>query len=57
MIGYKNTISAGSSIMQPIRISENTRNVILVMNLISWELTTEVVETNFEVDGVMMRSK
>ena len=23
---------------------------------ISWELTTEVVETNFEVDGVMMRS-
>ena len=21
---------------------------------ISWELTTEVVETNFEVDGVMM---
>ena len=23
---------------------------------ISWELTTEVVETNFEVDGVMMKS-
>ena len=23
---------------------------------ISWELTTEVVETNFEMDGVMMRS-
>ena len=23
---------------------------------ISWELTTEVVETNFDVDGVMMRS-
>ena len=35
MIGYKNTISGGSSIMQPIRIPENTRNVILVMNLIS----------------------
>ena len=34
MIGYKNTISGGSSIMQPIRIPENTRNVILVMNLI-----------------------
>ena len=36
MIGYKNTISGESSIMQPIRIPENTRNVILVMNLISW---------------------
>ena len=34
MIGYKNTISGGSSIMQPIRIPENTRNVILLMNLI-----------------------
>ena len=34
MIGYKNTISGGSSILQPIRIPENTRNVILVMNLI-----------------------
>ena len=34
MIGYKNTISRGSSIMQPIRIPENTRNVILVMILI-----------------------
>ena len=34
MIHYKNTISGGSSIMQPIRIPENTRNVILVMNLI-----------------------
>ena len=34
MIGYKYTISGGSSIMQPIRIPENTRNVILVMNLI-----------------------
>ena len=34
MIGYKNIISGGSSIMQPIRIPENTRNVILVMNLI-----------------------
>ena len=34
VIGYKNTISGGSSIMQPIRIPENTRNVILVMNLI-----------------------
>ena len=33
MIGYKNTISGGSGIMQPIRIPENTRNVILVMNL------------------------
>ena len=27
-------ISGGSSIMQPFRIPENTRNVILVMNLI-----------------------
>ena len=34
LIGYKNTISGGSSIMQPIRIPENTRNVILLMNLI-----------------------
>ena len=34
VIGYKNTISGGSSIMQPIRIPENTRNVIFVMNLI-----------------------
>ena len=34
MIGYKNTISGGSSITQPVRIPENTRNVILVMNLI-----------------------
>ena len=34
MIRYKNTISGGSSIMQPIRIPENIRNVILVMNLI-----------------------
>ena len=34
VIGYKNTISGGSSIMQPIRIPVNTRNVILVMNLI-----------------------
>ena len=34
MIGYKNTISGESSIMQTIRIPENTRNVILVMNLI-----------------------
>ena len=34
MIGYKNTISGGSSIMQPIRIPENTRNVIILMNLI-----------------------
>ena len=34
MISYKNTISGGSSIMQLIRIPENTRNVILiVMNL------------------------
>ena len=36
MIDYKNTISGGSSIMQPIRIPENTRNVILVMNLICY---------------------
>ena len=36
VIGYKNTISGGSSIMQPIRIPENTRNVILLMNLISF---------------------
>ena len=35
MIGYKNTISGGSSIMQPIRIPENTRNVILI-NLIQF---------------------
>ena len=35
VIGYKNTISGGSSIMQPIRIPENTRNVILLMNLIT----------------------
>ena len=35
MIGYKNTISGGSSIMQPIRIPENTRNVVLLMNLIT----------------------
>ena len=34
MIGYKNTISGGSSIIQPIRIPENMRNVILLMNLI-----------------------
>ena len=37
VIGYKNTNSGGSSIMQPIRIPENTRNVIhvtLLMNLI-----------------------
>ena len=32
VIGYKDTISGGSSIMQLIRIPENTRNVILVMN-------------------------
>ena len=35
VIGYKNTISGGSSIMQPIRIPENMRNVILMMNLIN----------------------
>ena len=35
MIGYKNTISGGSSIMQSIRIPDNTRNDILVMNLIA----------------------
>ena len=31
MIGNKNTISGGSSIMWPIRIPENTRNGILLM--------------------------
>ena len=35
MISYKNTISGGSSIMQSIRIPENTRNDVLVMNLIA----------------------
>ena len=35
LIGYNNTISGGSSIMQPIGIPENTRNVVLLMNLIT----------------------
>ena len=34
VIGYKNTISCRSSIMYPIRIQENTKNCILLMNLI-----------------------
>ena len=38
MIGYKNTVSGGSSNMQTIRIPENTRNVILVMNLINFTI-------------------
>ena len=34
VIGYKNAIPGGSSIMQPIKIPENTRNGILLMKLI-----------------------
>ena len=51
MIGYKNTISGGSSIMQPIRLPENTRNIILVMNLINLERTLHYMD----VDLMMMR--
>ena len=42
MISYKNTISGGSSIMYPIRITENTRNGILLMNLITTHLFTVI---------------
>ena len=47
VIGYKNTISGGSSIMQPIRIPENTRNVILMMNLISTNFQSTLLEAYF----------
>ena len=47
MIGYKNTISGGSSIMPLIKIPENTKNVILLKNLIRIEINVYIyVEPN-----------
>ena len=43
MIGYKNVIPGGSSIMKPIRIPENTRNGIFLMNLIISNSPVEVI--------------
>ena len=56
MIGYKNTISGGNSIMQPIKIPENTRNVILVMNLVAPLLTylkSSLLKESRAYDGEM----